>query len=215
MNRAIYRVAAHFILFAILGFNGFNVSAQSGEEYFFRWDTDTSFDQIPFGNLVGYVFASTAFAKSHEVLTDDELVIIHDAYTANPKPERTYRLFEEACIWYQEIQLGDRELDFEYMGTIFALADQYESEDKNAPYLAAYEMLSPESKKFVLEKIGSLRGTRVMSSVTTNYQKLFVDYPESAENAYERLCSRLPEMLNELQNWPAKKLFENTRVIGF
>ncbi len=184
------------------------VHGQSEQDYSIRWNTETSFDDVPFGNLVAYVFMSVAYAKEHEVLTDRELSIIYDAEMKNPKLERTYRLFEEACTWYLQSRQDEDELDYWYMGNVFSLADEYEAEDRNAPYLAAYEKLSRESRQFVLEKIESIRGTRVMSSSTTDYRRLFVDQPEFAVRAFERLCSRLPEMLERLENWPELKSVE-------
>ena len=189
------------------------MTAQPSDEYYIRWNTEDSFDQIPFGNLVGYVFGSVAFAKEHEVLSSEELALIHDAYMANPKPERTFLLFQKACSWYAELRNSGGDLDYEYMGNVFSLADEYEAEDKNAPYLAAFEKLSAESKEYLLGRMESFRGTRVMSSSTIDYRKLFHDYPEVAETRFNRLCSRLPELLRGLENWPDKKSFENSREI--
>lgn len=199
-------------LLILLVFGGTAVHGQSGQDYSIRWNTETSFDQVPFGNLVAYVFMSVAFAKEHEVLSSSELSIIYDAEMANPKLERTYRLFEEACTWYLQAKQDGNELDYRYMGNIFSLADEYEAEDRKAPYLEAYEKLSPESKQYVLDRIESIRGTRVMSSSTTDYRRMFVDHPDVAVRAYERLCSRLPEMLERLENWPEQKTIEAQEI---
>lgn len=212
MNISDVETKVNFLLSALLLIliipGGKAVHGQSGQEYSIKWNTETSFDDVPFGNLVAYVFMSVAHAKEHKILTTSELSIIYDAEMKNPKLERTYGLFEEACTWYLQSKQNGDELDYQYMGNIFSLADEYEAEDRNAPYLAAYEKLSQESRQFVLDKIESIRGTRVMSSSTTDYRRLFVDQPDLAVRTYERLCSRLPEMLERLENWPELKSIE-------
>ena len=207
------RILAWSVLLLTVSVAGVTVHGQPNQNYSIRWNTETSFDQIPFGNLVQYVLTSVAFAKEHEVFTPNELSTIYNAEMTNPRLDRTYGLFEEACAWYLQIIQTSDELDYEYMGNIASLADQYEAEDKNAPYMAAYEKLSFESKRFVLNRIESLRGTRVMSSSIADYRRLFVDYPETAISVFDRLCARLPEMLEQLENRPELKTFENVQVV--
>lgn len=182
-----------------------SIHAQTGPDYSIRTDTRNNFDDIPFGRLVEIVFMSLAYADYHEVLSDQELALIREADQANPRLDRTYGLFEEGCNWYQQSLLSGHALDYEYMGNLLMLADEYEQQDREEPYMTAFDRLSRAAQDYILQRIEAMRGTGTMSSSTTDFRRLFMENPDSAERAYERICERLPDMLRELENWPEKK----------
>ncbi len=104
------------------------MAGQPGQQYYsINVDTESSFDQLPFGKLVQHVFSSYAFASEHDILTAAELRLIHHACTVDSKPERSVRLFEEACSWYREARDSGERLDLDYMANVLMLADDYEA----------------------------------------------------------------------------------------
>ncbi len=206
----VFRLISAGIVTICFSTGALQATAQATKDYSIRWDTATRFDQIPFGEMIRYVFMTVAYAKEHDILTQEELSLINAAEMKNPRPFLSYQVFEQACNWYQNLNPDD-DLDGAYAGNLFRLADQYEAEEKIAPYLTAYEQLSTESARFILAEIESYRGTRVMSSSTMKWDELFADNPAIAERAYERLCDRLPQMLKDLENWPDQKSFDNVQ----
>lgn len=173
-------------------------------------NTETSFEQVPLGLKLEFIFSNYAFYKgSHWVLSERDVVLMFDAVSANPQFWRTYQTMDRVCEMYKgSVERGD-DLDLRWVGSQLALAEQYEEKDRYAPYLTAFEKLSPDSRQFVLNDIEKFRGTRAISSSTVDWQQLFDDDPDTALTMLPRMCDRLPELTREMEQQPKYKSFEN------
>lgn|GEM_PF-4011436 len=180
------------------------------EDYFVTLDTESNFDAIPFAAKLRYVFCSVTCGSEHPhfehpELSEDDIATMQEASLINPRIDRTLRLWDESCHWYQQAKLSDEELDIDYMTFLVVTSEDVEIEETLQPYLVGYEMLSASAKKFVDEEVESMRGKRVMEQNRINFKKIWKDNPEAAISFYEKMCKTLPELLKQLENWPEYK----------